>query len=52
MQQDPKLVNTLELSVRFGKTLLVTEVDGVLPLLVPAAAQATWCARDRATSWP
>ena len=35
MQQDAKLVNTLELSVRFGKTLLVTEVDGVLPLLVP-----------------
>ena len=35
MQQDPKLVNTLELSVRFGKTLLITEVDGVLPLLVP-----------------
>ena len=34
-QQDPKLVNALELSVRFGKTLLITEVDGVLPLLYP-----------------
>ena len=34
-QQDPKLVSAIELSVRFGKTLLITEVDGVLPLLFP-----------------
>lgn len=35
MIQDPKFVTTLELSVRFGKTLIVTEVDGVVPLLYP-----------------
>ena len=35
-QHDPKLVHTLELAVRFGKTLLINEVDGaVLPLLYP-----------------
>ena len=34
-QHDPKLVHTLELAVRFGKTLIINEVDGVLPLLYP-----------------
>lgn len=32
---DPRFVNTLELAVRFGKWLVVQDVDGVEPLLVP-----------------
>lgn len=34
-QQDPRLVNQIENAVRFGLTLIVSEVDGVLPLLYP-----------------
>eukprot|EP00002_Diphylleia_rotans_P017833 TRINITY_DN345_c0_g1_i5.p1 TRINITY_DN345_c0_g1~~TRINITY_DN345_c0_g1_i5.p1 ORF type:complete len:2631 (-),score=563.81 TRINITY_DN345_c0_g1_i5:572-7306(-) len=32
---DPKFLNTLELAVRFGKTLIIREVDRVEPLLYP-----------------
>eukprot|EP00753_Platysulcus_tardus_P014516 PLAT4386.4.p1 GENE.PLAT4386.4~~PLAT4386.4.p1 ORF type:complete len:4448 (-),score=2754.09 PLAT4386.4:79-13422(-) len=34
-QGDPRFTNTVELAVRFGKTLVVTEVDGVEPYLYP-----------------
>ncbi|CAK9088100.1 Cytoplasmic dynein 2 heavy chain 1 (Dynein heavy chain isotype 1B) [Durusdinium trenchii] len=34
-QQDPRFVNQVELAVRFGKTLVVVEVDGVDPMLYP-----------------
>ncbi|GBG24746.1 Cytoplasmic dynein 2 heavy chain 1 [Hondaea fermentalgiana] len=34
-QQDARFVNQVELAVRFGKTLVVLEVDGVDPLLFP-----------------
>jgi len=33
--QDPRFVNQVELAVRFGKTLVVVEVDTVEPLLYP-----------------
>lgn len=33
--QDPKFNTTLELSIRFGKVLIIQEVDGVESLLVP-----------------
>jgi dynein heavy chain 2 len=33
--QHPKFVHQVELAVRFGKTLIVLDVDGVEPLLVP-----------------
>ena len=32
---DERFTNKLELAVRFGKTLLITEVDGIEPLLFP-----------------
>ncbi len=32
---DPRFLNTLELAVRFGKWLVVHDVDGIEPLLVP-----------------
>eukprot|EP00954_Amorphochlora_amoebiformis_P021603 1347618-Amorphochlora_amoeboformis.AAC.1 len=35
MQQEQRFVNALELSVRFGKTLIVLEVDEIEPILVP-----------------
>jgi dynein heavy chain 2 len=35
MQQDPRFITTIELAVRFGKTLIIQEADGVLPLLYP-----------------
>lgn len=35
MQQEARFVTTLELSIRFGKTLIISEVDGVSPLLYP-----------------
>jgi len=35
LQQDARLVSTIELAVRFGKTLIIQEVDGVPPLLYP-----------------
>ncbi|CAJ1327577.1 unnamed protein product [Effrenium voratum] len=35
LQQDPKLVSQLELSVRFGKVLIIQEVDGIDNYLVP-----------------
>ena len=35
MQQAPRFVNALELAVRFGKTLVVLEVDHIEPILVP-----------------
>ncbi|KAF2362508.1 ATPase dynein-related AAA domain [Trinorchestia longiramus] len=34
-QQDQKFVTALELAVRFGKTLIVEEVDSVSPVLYP-----------------
>ncbi|XP_068211563.1 cytoplasmic dynein 2 heavy chain 1 [Palaemon carinicauda] len=34
-QQDPKFATTLELAIRFGKTLIVQEVDTVDPILFP-----------------
>ena len=34
-QQDSNLTTQLELAVRFGKTLIVQEVDGVEPVLYP-----------------
>ena len=33
--QDPRLLKTLELAVRFGKTLIIEEVDEIPPVLVP-----------------
>lgn len=33
--QDPKFNTNLELSIRFGKVLIIQEVDGVESLLVP-----------------
>ena len=33
--QDEKLLNQLELSVRFGKTIVITEMDTAEPLLYP-----------------
>jgi dynein heavy chain 2 len=33
--QDPRFTKQLELAVRFGKTLVVTEVDSVDAVLVP-----------------
>jgi len=35
LQQDPKLGSQLELSVRFGKTLIIQEVDGIENFLFP-----------------
>lgn len=35
MQQEPRFVTTLELAVRFGKTLVIQEVDGLMPMLFP-----------------
>ena len=35
MQQEPRFVTTLELAVRFGKTLVIQEVDGLMPMLYP-----------------
>lgn len=34
-QQDQKFTNQLELSVRFGKTLVIQELDSIEPILVP-----------------
>ncbi|XP_069998938.1 cytoplasmic dynein 2 heavy chain 1 isoform X2 [Penaeus vannamei] len=34
-QQDPKFATNLELAVRFGKTLIIQEVDKVDPILFP-----------------
>ncbi|KAH3756292.1 cytoplasmic dynein 2 heavy chain 1 [Pelomyxa schiedti] len=34
-QGDPKLVNKLELAVRFGKTLVIQEADKIHPVLFP-----------------
>ena len=34
-QQDQKFTNQLELSVRFGKTLIIQELDQVEPILIP-----------------
>ena len=33
--QDPKFNTTLELSIRFGKVLIILEVDGIESLLFP-----------------
>ena len=33
--QDARFQNIVELAVRFGKTLIVTEVDGLEPMLYP-----------------
>lgn len=38
-QQDPRFINKVELAVRFGKTLIVTECDRVEPLLIPLIRQ-------------
>ncbi|XP_052360063.1 cytoplasmic dynein 2 heavy chain 1 isoform X2 [Oncorhynchus keta] len=34
-QQDPNFITSLELAVRFGKTLIIQEMDGVEPVLYP-----------------
>ncbi|XP_013915709.1 PREDICTED: cytoplasmic dynein 2 heavy chain 1 [Thamnophis sirtalis] len=34
-QQDTNFINALELAVRFGKTLIIQEMDGVEPVLYP-----------------
>ena len=34
-QQDGNLATTVELAVRFGKTLLIQEVDKIEPFLIP-----------------
>ena len=34
-QQDAKFINTLELSIRFGKTLFLQEIDFIEPILTP-----------------
>eukprot|EP01116_Phalansterium_solitarium_P024803 TRINITY_DN91_c0_g1_i2.p1 TRINITY_DN91_c0_g1~~TRINITY_DN91_c0_g1_i2.p1 ORF type:complete len:4088 (+),score=2028.04 TRINITY_DN91_c0_g1_i2:171-12434(+) len=34
-QEDERFANTLELAVRFGKTLVVQEIDRIHPVLVP-----------------
>ena len=34
-QQDANFSTALELAVRFGKTLIIQEVDGVEPVLYP-----------------
>ncbi|RXG65468.1 Cytoplasmic dynein 2 heavy chain 1 [Armadillidium vulgare] len=34
-QQDPKFGTTLELAVRFGKTLIIQEIDQIEPILYP-----------------
>lgn len=33
--QEQRFVTTVELSVRFGKTLIIQEMDGVMPMLYP-----------------
>jgi dynein heavy chain 2, cytosolic len=33
--QDPKFNTTLELSIRFGKVLIILEVDGIESMLFP-----------------
>jgi len=35
MQQEARFMTTLELAVRFGKTLIIAEVDGLSPVLYP-----------------
>lgn len=35
IQQDPKFLNTLELAIRFGKTLIIQEIDYIEPVLTP-----------------
>lgn len=34
-QQDPRFNNTLELAVRFGKTLVIQEADQLEPIIYP-----------------
>jgi dynein heavy chain 2 len=34
-QQDPRFNNTLELAVRFGKTIVIQEVDQIEPVIYP-----------------
>lgn len=34
-QQDSNFTTALELAVRFGKTLVIQEIDGVEPILYP-----------------
>ena len=34
-QQNAKFINTLELSLRFGKTLILEEIDFIEPILTP-----------------
>jgi dynein heavy chain 2 len=38
-QQDPKFLNTLELAIRFGKTLIIQEIDFIEPVLTPILKQ-------------
>ena len=33
LQQDPKFLNTLQLAIRFGKTLIIQEIDYIEPVL-------------------
>ncbi len=34
-QEDTRFTNTLELAVRFGKTLVIKEIDKIHPILYP-----------------
>ncbi|RDD40688.1 Cytoplasmic dynein 2 heavy chain 1 [Trichoplax sp. H2] len=34
-QQDPNFTTSLELAIRFGKTLIIQEVDNIEPILIP-----------------
>jgi len=34
-QSNPKFTNELELAVRFGKSLMIEELDEIEPILVP-----------------
>ncbi|CAD7952833.1 unnamed protein product, partial [Amoebophrya sp. A25] len=39
LQQDPKILTKLELAVRFGKTLILKEVEGIPAVLFPVLRQ-------------
>jgi dynein heavy chain 2 len=40
--QDPRFANKLELAVRFGKTLILEEVDCIEPILYPVVRKDLW----------
>lgn len=46
-QSSPKLIHNLELAARFGKTLLITEVDRVDGVLLPLLRNETMMQGNR-----